>query len=61
MFLRIECPGCKAVLQVEESLAGKQGKCIHCGHKIDRAGRRSALPSPRRSVPTFSPKPRPKR
>ena len=34
MFLRIECPGCKAVLQVEESLAGKQGKCIHCGQKI---------------------------
>jgi hypothetical protein len=34
MFLRIECPGCKAVLQVEEALAGKQGKCIHCGHKI---------------------------
>ena len=22
------------MLQVEESLAGKQGKCIHCGHKI---------------------------
>jgi len=34
MFLRIECPGCKAVLQVEEALAGKQGKCIHCGKKI---------------------------
>jgi hypothetical protein len=34
MFLRIECPGCKAVLQVEEALAGKQGRCIHCGHKI---------------------------
>lgn len=34
MFLRIECPSCKAVLQVEEALAGKQGKCIHCGHKI---------------------------
>jgi len=34
MFLRIECPGCKAVLQVEQALAGKQGKCIHCGHKI---------------------------
>ncbi len=33
MFLRIACPGCKAVLQVEQ-LAGKQGKCIHCGHKI---------------------------
>lgn len=33
-FLQIECPGCKAVLQVEESLAGRQGKCIHCGHKI---------------------------
>ncbi|MGD9633320.1 MAG: hypothetical protein AB7G28_09345 [Pirellulales bacterium] len=34
MFLRVECPGCKAVLQVEEALAGKQGKCIHCGKKI---------------------------
>jgi hypothetical protein len=34
MFLRIECPGCKAVLQVEQALAGKQGKCIHCGKKI---------------------------
>src|SRR5262245_36433976 len=34
MFFRIECPGCKAILQVEEALAGKQGKCIHCGHKI---------------------------
>src|SRR5262245_34404442 len=34
MFLRIECPGCKAILQVEEALAGKQGKCIHCGHRI---------------------------
>lgn len=34
MFLRIECPGCKAILQVEEALAGKQGKCIHCGKKI---------------------------
>jgi hypothetical protein len=34
MFLRIECPGCNAVLQVEEALAGKQGKCIHCGRKI---------------------------
>lgn len=34
MFLRIDCPGCKAVLQVEAALAGKQGKCIHCGTKI---------------------------
>jgi hypothetical protein len=34
MFLRIECPGCKAVLQIEEALSGRQGKCIHCGHKI---------------------------
>ena len=32
--MQIECPGCKAVLQVEEALAGRQGKCIHCGHKI---------------------------
>lgn len=44
MFLRIECPGCKAVLQVEEALAGKQGKCIHCGHKIVVPGGAAAAP-----------------
>jgi hypothetical protein len=34
MAIQLECPGCKARLQVDESLAGKQGKCIHCGHRV---------------------------
>jgi hypothetical protein len=34
MAIQLECPGCKAVLQVEDSLAGKQGKCIHCGARV---------------------------
>jgi hypothetical protein len=49
MFLRIECPGCNAVLQVEEALAGKQGKCIHCGHKIivpSQSGMAHSVPVP---------------
>ena len=46
MFLRIECPGCKAILQVEEALAGRQGKCIHCGHKIVVPGAAGAAPPP---------------
>ena len=49
MFMRIECPGCNAVLQVEEALAGKQGKCIHCGHKIivpSQSGMAHSVPVP---------------
>jgi hypothetical protein len=34
MAIQLECPGCKAVLSVDDSLAGKQGKCIHCGHRV---------------------------
>ena len=34
MPIQLECPGCKAVLQVPDELAGKQGKCIQCGHRI---------------------------
>jgi hypothetical protein len=34
MPIQIECPGCKATLQVADELAGKQGKCIHCGHRL---------------------------
>jgi hypothetical protein len=34
MPLQLECPGCKATLHVPDELAGKQGKCIHCGHRI---------------------------
>jgi len=38
MPLKIECPGCKAILQIAEELAGRQGKCIHCGHVITVPG-----------------------
>lgn len=34
MAIQLECTGCKAVLHVDDSLAGKQGKCIHCGHRV---------------------------
>ncbi len=34
MAIQLECPGCKATLQVDDALAGKQGKCIHCGHRL---------------------------
>lgn len=34
MAIQIECPGCKVILQVDDALAGKQGKCIHCGHRL---------------------------
>jgi hypothetical protein len=53
MFLRIECPGCKAVLQVEEALAGKQGKCIHCGHKIIVPGKSGPAASAASSAPVL--------
>src|SRR5882757_5820282 len=38
MPLQIECPGCKATLHVPDELAGKQGKCIHCGHRLTVPG-----------------------
>lgn len=34
MPLKVQCPGCKAILQIAEELAGRQGKCIHCGHQL---------------------------
>jgi hypothetical protein len=46
MALQLECPGCKAQLQVDESLAGKQGKCIHCGHRIIVPGGTGTSPRP---------------
>src|SRR5215208_3913282 len=36
--MQIECPGCKTTLHVPDELAGKQGKCIHCGHRITVPG-----------------------
>jgi hypothetical protein len=44
MAIRLECPGCKAVLNIDESLAGKQGKCIHCGHRVVVPGAVSVSP-----------------
>ncbi len=41
MPIQIECPGCKATLLVADELAGKQGKCIHCGHRLTVPGRAS--------------------
>ncbi len=41
MAIQIECPGCKATIQVADELAGKQGKCVQCGHKLTVPGRAS--------------------
>jgi len=41
MPVQIECPGCKVMLQVPDELAGKQGKCIHCGQRLTVPGRAS--------------------
>jgi ribosomal protein S27E len=34
MPMQIECPGCRATLVVDDAMAGKQGKCIHCGQRL---------------------------
>jgi hypothetical protein len=39
MPIQLECPGCKAKLQVPDELAGRQGKCIQCGYKLTVPGR----------------------
>jgi hypothetical protein len=41
MPLQLECPGCKATLVVPDELAGRQGKCIHCGQRLTVPGRAS--------------------
>jgi len=41
--MQIDCPGCKATLQVPDELAGKQGKCIHCGHRLIVPGARASV------------------
>ncbi|MEX2317641.1 MAG: hypothetical protein WD669_10855 [Pirellulales bacterium] len=46
MAIQLECPGCKAVLSVDDSLAGKQGKCIHCGHRVIVPGGAAKPPEP---------------
>jgi hypothetical protein len=38
MSIQIECPGCKATIFVGEELAGKQGRCVQCGHKLTVPG-----------------------
>jgi hypothetical protein len=42
MPIQIECPGCKATLLVADELAGKQGTCVQCGHRLTVPGRASA-------------------
>jgi hypothetical protein len=42
MPIQIECPGCKAIMQVADELAGKHGKCIQCGHRVTVPGRPNA-------------------
>lgn len=39
MPIQIECPGCSASLLVADELAGKQGKCIHCGQRLTVPGK----------------------
>ncbi|MCC7474927.1 MAG: hypothetical protein IT425_05995 [Pirellulales bacterium] len=39
MSLQLECPGCRATLNVPDELAGKQGKCVHCGQRLTVPGR----------------------
>jgi hypothetical protein len=46
MPIQLECPGCKATLYVADELAGKQGKCIQCGHRIVVPGGKPGTPGP---------------
>jgi hypothetical protein len=39
MPIQIECPGCKAIIQVADELAGKHGKCVQCGHRVTVPGK----------------------
>lgn len=41
MPIQIECPGCSATLLVADELAGRQGKCIHCGQRVTVPGKPS--------------------
>ncbi len=43
MPIQIECPGCKAAIQVPDEAAGKQGKCMQCGHRIAVPGGKATL------------------
>ena len=43
MPIQIECPGCKATLQVPDDMAGKAGKCIHCGQRLTVPGGRASM------------------
>jgi hypothetical protein len=54
MPIQIECPGCKALIQVADELAGKQGKCIQCGTKLIVPGRAGGAAV---AVPSTNPSP----
>ena len=34
MTIQFQCSGCQATLQVKDELAGKEGKCPHCGTNV---------------------------
>jgi hypothetical protein len=41
MPIQLECPGCNQTLLVPDDLAGRTGKCIHCGQRLTVPGRAS--------------------
>jgi hypothetical protein len=45
MPIQIECPGCKATIQVPDEAAGKQGKCMQCGQRVTVPGGKTMLGS----------------
>jgi len=49
MAIRVQCAGCGAVMNVRDDMAGKRGKCPHCGNIIE-------VPQP---APTAQPPPPP--
>ena len=66
-MLDVACPGCRRVLKIKEELAGRKGKCPHCGHALtvpapaasgssaNMAGGRKALPPAAAEAATVGP------
>jgi hypothetical protein len=49
-MIRFACPACKAPIAVADDIAGKRGKCKHCGAAIEVPQAPSAAVAPRPSV-----------
>ncbi len=66
-MLDVACPGCRRVLKIKEELAGRKGKCPHCGHALtvpapapsgssaNVAGGRKTSPPPAAEAATVAP------